>query len=204
MATKSLLSLVSLLPSLSSLPHKSKTLNLKPSSLSFKPRQLTSLQLPCAPSVSASLLVTHKDLNEPDWSFVEAPSGHPREHLRHVITSASLPPSSRVLVALPTPRFIDELLDPVQGAEPQLVVAYHESLLMLSNVKEEHDEVRCFQGDVAAVPPKFAPLDVVFVCYFPGMRVSIGELLRSHASICSSGTIYLLFQLKIIFFRQAY
>jgi hypothetical protein len=67
---------------------------------------------------------------------------------------------------------------------------------MLSNVKESHDEVRCFQGDLANVPAKFAPFDAVFVCYFPGMGVSIGELLRSHASICSSGTISVLFEIS--------
>ncbi|KAJ1686337.1 hypothetical protein LUZ63_017727 [Rhynchospora breviuscula] len=194
MATPSLSSSpVSLLPSLSSLPHKPKTLNLKPLSLSYKRRHLTSLHLHCAPSISTSLLVTHQDLNERDWSFVEPPSEHPRQQLRQVINSASLPSFSRVLVTLPTPRFIDELLDPVHGAEPQHVVAYHESLLMLSNVKESHDEVRCFQGDVTTVPAKFAPFDAIFVCYFPGMGVSVGELLRSHASLCSSGSRVVIF-----------
>ena len=187
---------VSLLPSLfsASYSYKTKTLDFKPKpfSLSFKPRQLNPFQLYCAPpSLSPSLLVTHQDLNERDWSFVEV--APPDDKIRQVISSASLPPSSRVLVALPTPSFIHQLID---ASMPQHVVAYHESLVMLSNVKELHDEVRCFQGGVAAVPTKFAPFDAVFLCYFPGMGVSIGEVLRSHASLCSSGTISQLFELN--------
>lgn len=177
---------VSLLPSLFSTPYKTKTLDFKPFSLSLKRRHLEAppFQLYCSPSLSPSVLVTHQDLNERDWSFVEVQK--PDHKIRQVISSASLPPSSRVLVALPTPTFVDQLID---ASMPEHVVAYHESLVMLSNVKELRDEVRCFQGGVDTVPTKFAPFDAVFVCYFPGMGVSLGELLRSHSSLCSSGTI---------------
>lgn len=181
---------VSLLPSLFSAPYKTKTLTLdfKPFSLSLKRRHLEvpPFQLCCSPSLSPSVLVTHQDLNERDWSFVEVQKPDPDHKIRQVISSASLPPSSRVLVALPTPTFVDQLID---ASMPEHVVAYHESLVMLSNVKELRDEVRCFQGGVDTVPTKFAPFDAVFVCYFPGMGVSLGELLRSHSSLCSSGTI---------------
>ncbi|KAF3340146.1 hypothetical protein FCM35_KLT15917 [Carex littledalei] len=195
------------IPSLFSVPYpypyktktKTKTLDFKPFCLSLKRRHLNPpFELYCAPpslspspSPSPSVLVTHEDLNERDWSFVEVEKAD--DKMARVISSASLPPSSRVLVALPTPSFVDQLID---ASMPQHVVAYHESLVMLSNVKELRDEVRCFQGGVTTVPTKFSPFDAVFVCYFPGMGVSLGQLLRSHASLCSSGSRV------VIFFEQ--
>ncbi|XP_020104095.1 uncharacterized protein LOC109721088 [Ananas comosus] len=76
----------------------------------------------------------------------------------------------------------------VESAGPcELLVAVHESLFALAMIKEAHDRVRCWQGGAAAVPEKFAPFDAVFVCYFPGMGLSIAELLESLAPRCSPG-----------------
>ncbi|KAJ3674082.1 hypothetical protein LUZ60_006074 [Juncus effusus] len=186
---------------LSSLPHKTLN-NPKPQTFTVTlptPRLSSFKPLSCAsPSLSSSQ-VTYQDFNERDWSFVEPSSSEQQcQRLTQVVNSASLPPLSRVLVALPSLGFVNALLGPVQGGEepvelPEQVVAYHESLVMLGNVKEEHDAVRCFQGDVASVPAKFAPFDAIFVCYFPGMKVSVGELLRSHVPLCSSGSRLVIF-----------
>ncbi|THU74873.1 hypothetical protein C4D60_Mb04t37990 [Musa balbisiana] len=110
---------------------------------------------------------------------------------RRIISAADIGGTgSRVLAALPTLSFVDRV---VESAPCELLVAIHESLFVLAMIKESHDRVRCWQGGVDAVPERFSPFDAVFICYFPGMGVSIDQLLSSLAGRSSPGSVVLSF-----------
>ncbi|KAJ6816754.1 uncharacterized protein M6B38_415630 [Iris pallida] len=137
------------------------------------------------PSVASSAGTTSDELLERDFSFLEPPYDAAAADVQsRAIASAEVGAGSRVLLSFPTVGFAGR----VTGSAPcELVVAVHESLLVLAMIKEADDEVRCFQGGIAVVPEKFFPFDAVFVCYFPALGVSVGELLGSVAARCSPG-----------------
>ncbi|KAG6538913.1 hypothetical protein ZIOFF_004065 [Zingiber officinale] len=133
-------------------------------------------------------------LVERDWSFVEEDATNSYEQradkARRIIAAADVETSSRVLAAFPTASFVDRL---VESAPCEHMVAIHESLFVLAMIKEGHDRVRCWQGGIDVIPEKFYPFDSVFVCYFPGMGVTIETLLASLAGKCSPGLVVLSF-----------
>ncbi|WOL14202.1 hypothetical protein Cni_G22982 [Canna indica] len=146
------------------------------------PRRLSS-----SPSHVAAAGLPMEELVERDWSFLDAdPSDTQRaDKARRIIAAANIKETgSKVLAALPTADFIDRV---VESAPCELLVAIHESLFVLAMIKESHDRVRCWQGTIDVVPEKFVPFDVVFVCYFPGMGVSVDQLLSSLSRKCSPG-----------------
>ncbi|XP_072992989.1 uncharacterized protein [Typha latifolia] len=138
--------------------------------------------------LSAASAIPIEDLVERDWSFLDSdPSSSGDDRAKkalRIIAAAEISASSKVLTVMPTVGFVDTL---VESSPCDLLVAVHESLFVLAMIKEGHDRVRCWQGDVTVVPEKFTPFDVVFVCYFPGMGVSITQLLSSLAPRCSPG-----------------
>ncbi|XP_006651188.2 uncharacterized protein LOC102710289 [Oryza brachyantha] len=132
------------------------------------------------------------DVVEKDWSFLDAAAAG--GGLLRALAAGELSPASRVLAVTPAPSFVAALLS---GTPCQLLVAAHESLYVLAGIKEGHDEVRCFHlegggggrggGVVEAVPERFNAFDAVFVCYLPGMGVSVAALLKSLVKRCSKG-----------------
>ncbi|MQL96627.1 hypothetical protein Taro_029299 [Colocasia esculenta] len=138
---------------------------------------------PLLPAISA---IHFEDLVEKDWSFLDAdPADSDRaRRADRAIAAAEVGEKSRVLACLPTAGFVDRL---VETAPCELVLANHESLLVLAEIKERHDAVRCWQGGVEAVPERFSPLDAVFICYLPAMSVTVNELLGMLARRCSPG-----------------
>ncbi|RWW09736.1 hypothetical protein GW17_00026759 [Ensete ventricosum] len=152
-------------------------------------RRLSSPLLPSPVAFSASALPLG-ELVERDWSFLDADATNNEEQradkARRIISAADIRGTgSRVLAALPTLSFVDRV---VESAPWELLVAIHESLFVLAMIKESHDRVRCWQGGVDAVPERFSPFDAVFICYFPGMNVSIDQLLSSLAGKSSPGS----------------
>ncbi|KAJ0987541.1 hypothetical protein J5N97_005897 [Dioscorea zingiberensis] len=123
------------------------------------------------------------DVVERDWSFLE-----PDQGLLHgtdrIIASARIQPDSKVLAVTPSVGFVDSL---VESSTCELLAATHESLLVLAMIKENHDSVRCWQGGIDAVPERFGPFDVVFLCYFPAMNLSIDRILSYLSGRCSEG-----------------
>ncbi|XP_009397440.2 uncharacterized protein LOC103982276 [Musa acuminata AAA Group] len=144
--------------------------------------------LPSPVAFSASALPLG-ELVERDWSFLDADATNNEEQradkARRIISAADIRGTgSRVLAALPTLSFVDRV---VESAPCELLVAIHESLFVLAMIKESHDRVRCWQGGVDAVPERFSPFDAMFICYFPGMGVSIDQLLSSLSGKSSPG-----------------
>ncbi|XP_078439453.1 uncharacterized protein LOC144709708 [Wolffia australiana] len=140
------------------------------------------------PRLSAVSAVHFEELVERDWSFLDSSPAAKKSHRISVfdviIAAAGLSPDSRALACFPAAGFIDRI---AEVCPCQLLIATHDSLFLLAEIKENHDSVRCWQGGVDAVPERFSPFDSAFVCYFPAMGVSIAELLRSLARRCSPG-----------------
>ncbi|XP_042454478.1 uncharacterized protein LOC122038676 [Zingiber officinale] len=177
-------------------PPPSLTLSRTPSHLGFRlqlrypSRPLVSSLSPPSPphALPAASSLPLGELVERDWSFVEEDATNSYEQradkARRIIAAADVETSSRVLAAFPTASFVDRL---VESAPCEHMVAIHESLFVLAMIKEGHDRVRCWQGGIDVIPEKFYPFDSVFVCYFPGMGVTIETLLASLAGKCSPG-----------------
>jgi hypothetical protein len=147
---------------------------------------------PAAPRLSAVPDgVAIADVVEKDWSFLDSAGAS----FARALAAGALTPASRVLAVTPTASLVCALLE---SSPCELLVAAHESLYVLARVKEEHDEVRCFQGGgggrgggvVEAVPERLNDFDAVFVCYFPGMGISSAALLKSLAKRCAKGETY--------------
>lgn len=170
--------------------------------LKAKPPNPLRLSLTLTPATAKPRLAAMPDdvavanFVEKDWSFLESAGAN----LQRALASGALTPASRVLALTPTASFVRSLL---ASSPCELLVAAHESMYVLAGVKEAHDEVRCFHlegggggrggGVVEAVPERFDDFDVVFVCYFPGMGVSAGALLKSLAKRCSKGARVVMF-----------
>ncbi|CAA6662266.1 unnamed protein product [Spirodela intermedia] len=147
------------------------------------PLRKTSLR-PRLPAISA---VHFEELVEKDWSFLYPSSdeGDRASKTDRIIAAGGVGEESKVLACFPTAAFVDRL---VETRPCELVIATHESLFLLAEIKENHDAVRCWQGGVEAVPERFSPLNAAFVCYFPAMGVPIGQLLESLSRRCSPGS----------------
>ncbi|KAG1342666.1 hypothetical protein COCNU_05G008960 [Cocos nucifera] len=149
------------------------------------------LRLSSTSGVAASAsLFPSEDLVERDWSFLEPDSfGSDQEwaeKARRIVAAGQIREGSRVLAALPTIGFAGLLAD---LSPCELLLAVHESLFVLAMIKESHDRVRCWQGEISTVPERFSPFDVVFACYFSGLGVSVDQLLTLLAARCSPGLI---------------
>lgn len=171
-----------------------------PPGLSYSPP----LRLSSTSAVAASAsLFPSEDLVERDWSFLEPDSfGSDQEWVgkaRRVIAAGQIHEGSRVLAALPTIRFAALLAD---LSPCELLLAIHESLFVLAMIKESHDRVRCWQGEIAAVPERFSPFDVVFACYFPALGVSVDQLLTLFAERCSPGPLFSLLLLLLHYLKH--
>ncbi|XP_010936993.3 uncharacterized protein [Elaeis guineensis] len=153
--------------------------------LSYSP----SLRISSTSAVAASAsLFPSEDLIERDWSFLEPDSFGPdqewAEKARRIVAAGQICEGSRVLAAFPTIGFAGLLAD---LSPCELLLAIHESLFVLAMIKESHDRVRCWQGEISAMPERFSLFDVVFACYFPGLGVSVDQLLTLLAARCSPG-----------------
>ncbi|KAK8958420.1 hypothetical protein KSP40_PGU002959 [Platanthera guangdongensis] len=178
-----------------------RTLNPSLSPISFRflhnqetrsPRTLTFCSL-CSPhsvEAPASAPILIEEIIERDWSFLEVDAINSdeerRRKTRRTISAGGVREGSRVLVCMGSEWFVDRLVESAPALELLLVI--HESLFALAMMKEKYDWVRCWQGEITALPQRFSRFDAVFVCYFPGMGVSLHQLLSSVASCCSPVT----------------
>ncbi|XP_073045804.1 uncharacterized protein [Primulina eburnea] len=101
-----------------------------------------------------------------------------------IISAGDITETSRVLVSIGSEAFVDRVVD-TSPVEQLLVV--HDSLLTLACIKEKHDKVKCWQGELVHVPEKWTPFDVVFLYFLPGLAFELGEVLGALAKLCSPG-----------------
>lgn len=133
------------------------------------------------------------DLAEKDWSFLESDSDSTvskEEYAKRtdqIISAGNVVATSKVLVSLGSDEFVDRLID---SSPCQLLLIVHESLLSLACIKERHDKVKCWQGELIFVPEKWAPLDVVFLYFLPGLPFTLEEIFKALAIRCSPGNLF--------------
>lgn len=128
------------------------------------------------------------ELVEKDWSFLDSDSSSSKEEYDtktdRIISAGNVEETSRVLVSIGSDEFVDRLVD---SSPCQLLLIVHESLLSLACIKERHDKVKCWQGELIFVPEKWAPLDVVFLYFLPGLPFKLDEIFKTLSSRCSPG-----------------
>lgn len=126
-----------------------------------------------------------EEIIEKDWSVLD--SGGPS--IDRIISSGKIEESSRVLVSTASEEFVDSLV----GFSPfKSLLLLHDSLLTLACIKERHDKVKCWQGEVTIVPEKWGPFDVVFLYFLPALPFKLEDILGSLAIRCSPGKFSLL------------
>nr|AFK38548.1 unknown [Lotus japonicus] len=121
------------------------------------------------------------EIIEKDWSVLY--HGDPSADNR-IVSAGKVEESSRVLVSTGSEDFVDCLM----GFSPfKSLLVVHDSLLILACIKEKDDGIKCWQGEITLVPEKWAPFDVVFLYFLPGLPFKLDEILGSLANKCSPG-----------------
>lgn len=143
---------------------------------------------PAAASPDSPAIELH-EIVERDWSFLDpdpaASVAEREEKLGRVVAAAGAGGGARVLVSLGGEDFVDRLVGELVSCSMLLVVHY--SLLVLALIKERHDKVRCWQGELVELPQKWAPLDVVFLPHLPALNSSLRQVLGALAGRCNPG-----------------
>lgn len=143
---------------------------------------------PAAAAPDSPAIELH-DIVERDWSFLDpdpaASDAEREEKLGRVLAAAGAGEGARVLVSLGGEDFVDRLVGELVGCSMLLVVHY--SLLVLALIKERHDKVRCWQGELVELPQKWAPLDVVCLPHLPALNSSLHQVLGALAGRCNPG-----------------
>ncbi|KAL2924120.1 Penicillin G acylase [Bienertia sinuspersici] len=139
------------------------------------------------PEEGVVAVMNFEELVEKDWSFLESDNLSSKEHekkIDQIISAANIAENSKVLVSIGSEEFVDRLLD---SSPCQLLLYVHESILSLACIKERHDKVKCWQGELIFVPEKWAPLDVVFLYFLPALPFKLDDIFKTLANRCSPG-----------------
>ncbi|KAF5184815.1 Dna-directed rna polymerase subunit beta [Thalictrum thalictroides] len=124
------------------------------------------------------------NLLEKDWSFLESDHLNSPQKSNFIISEAQIDSNSRVLVSIPSEDFVDRL---VHSSKCKLLLVVHDSLFVLAGIKEKHDLVKCWQGELIYVPEKWGPFDVVFLCYLPALPFDLHQIFHTIAKRCLPG-----------------
>jgi hypothetical protein len=91
------------------------------------------------------------------------------------------------MVSVGSEAFLDRL---VESSPCGLLLVVHDSLFVLAGIKEKHDKVKCWQGELIYVPDKWAPLDVVFLYFLPAVPFNLGQVFGALAKCFSPGDFH--------------
>ncbi|MCL7037639.1 hypothetical protein MKW94_006786 [Papaver nudicaule] len=142
--------------------------------------------LKCSSLESTIEVVNIEDMLEKDWSFLDIDNLNSLEQQtqksNRIISAADIKPNSRVLVSIGTEDFIDKLVD---ESPCQLLLVVHDSIFSLAMIKEKHDDVKCWQGEIIYVPEKWVPFDVVFLTCLPALPFPLTQIFGALAERCA-------------------
>lgn len=137
--------------------------------------------------------VDFEDFVEKDWSFLESdetdPGGDFTGKMDRIISAGEVVKTSKVLVSVGSESFVDRL---VCSSPCEQLLVVHDSLFTLAFIKEKHDNVNCWQGELMNVPEKWTSFDVVFLYFLPAVPFELDQVLAALAKRCSSGNFELI------------
>lgn len=142
-----------------------------------------------APSNEGEVAVFNfEDFPEKDWSFLETGDINSDEELKRkinlILSAGEIEEDSKVLVSIGSEGFVDQI---VNSSTCQQLLVVHESLIVLCCIKEKYDMVRCWQGELIYVPEEWAPFDVVFLYFLPGLPFELDQVFGSLSKRCLPG-----------------
>lgn len=133
-------------------------------------------------------VMSFEDLAEKDWSFLEVDDIKTEEQhnqtTEQIILAGEIGETSRVLISIGSEGFVDKI---VNSYSFQQLLVVHESLLILACVKEKHDIVKCWQGELIYLPEKWAPFDVIYLYCLPALPFPLAQVLEVLAKQCLPG-----------------
>ncbi|GAV63979.1 hypothetical protein CFOL_v3_07497 [Cephalotus follicularis] len=133
-------------------------------------------------------VINFKDFVEKDWSFLDSAELYSNEEhnikINRIISAGEIESTSKVLVSIGSEGFVDQL---ACSSPCNLLLVVHDSLFLLACIKEKYDKVKCWQGELIYVPEKWAPLDVVFIYFLPGLPFKLDQVFGMLAQRCSPG-----------------
>ncbi|KAH6827442.1 hypothetical protein C2S53_002479 [Perilla frutescens var. hirtella] len=138
-----------------------------------------------ANQVTASA-VEFEEFVEKDWSFLDFDDadGEHVQKVDRVISSGNIKETSRVLVSFGSEAFVDRV---VHSSPCEQILVVHDSLLTLACIKERHDKVKCWQGELMDLPEKWTAFDVVYLCFLPAFSSELDQVLAALAKLCLPG-----------------
>lgn len=140
------------------------------------------------PEEGVVAVMNFEELVEKDWSFLESDSTDSEEDHRkktdQIISAGNVMETSKVLVSIGSDDFVDQL---VESSPCRLLIVVHDSILSLACIKERHDKVKCWQGELLFVPEKWTPFDVVFLYFLPALPFKLDDIFKALADRCSPG-----------------
>ncbi|XP_051138615.1 uncharacterized protein LOC127256576 [Andrographis paniculata] len=140
--------------------------------------------------------VEFEEFVEKDWSILDDDDddddddkdgeGERLQKMDRIVAAGNMKETSKaVLVAVGSEAFVDRVVAACPPCAQVLVV--HESLFILAGIKERHDKVKCWQGEVINVPEKWAPLDAVYLYCLPALPFDLDRLLAALGKKCLPG-----------------
>ncbi|EXC30859.1 hypothetical protein L484_028038 [Morus notabilis] len=134
------------------------------------------------------LIDFEEDFVEKDWSFLDSGDLTSNQDyiqkVGRIIAAGQIEESSRVMVSATSEVFIDEL---VYSSPCNLLLVVHDSLFVLAGIKEKHDKVKCWQGELIYVPEKWGLLDVAFLYFLPALPFTLDHVFGALAKCCLPG-----------------
>ncbi|KAI4330268.1 hypothetical protein MLD38_028568 [Melastoma candidum] len=104
--------------------------------------------------------------------------------MERTVSTGMIEETSKGLVSFGSEEFLDKLAEPFKC---QFLLVVHDSLFVLTCIKEKYDQIKCWQGEVIYAPEKWAPFDVVFLFFLPRLPFALDSIFESLASRCPPG-----------------
>ncbi|XP_076900037.1 uncharacterized protein LOC143554064, partial [Bidens hawaiensis] len=133
-------------------------------------------------------VINFEDFVEKDWSFLDADDINSdqlyKQNVDKIISAGKVGEDSKVLISTGSEGFVDRV---VETCSCKQLLVVHDSLFALACIKEKYDKVKCWQGELLYVPDKWAPFDVVFLYFLPGLSFDLGQIFGALSKVCSQG-----------------
>lgn len=159
------------------------------SSPSSKILRLSSVGATIPSSDGSVSVINFEDFVEKDWSFLESDNINSiEEHnqkINQILAVGDIGDNARVMVSVGSEEFVDRVVD--HSSQCDLLLIVHDSLFVLAGIKEKYDKVKCWQGELIYVPEKWAPFDVVFLYFLPGLPFDLAQIFGALSKCCSPG-----------------